>query len=113
MQYCQSKNVHVIAGVATPTEAVLAYQPGAKWLKRFPTQTFGFSHIKALKSVLPHDRHTIPVGGVSPKNVLQWSLSGASALGLGSRLYQSNDSLDVTMGKVIELNKALNMTRKY
>ena len=112
IQYCQSKNLHVIAGVATPTEAVLAYQAGARWLKLFPAQTFGFSHIKALKSVLPHDIHIIPVGGVSPKNVLQWLSSGASALGLGSSLYQSNDSLDVAMGKVIKLNKALNMTQK-
>ncbi|MBA6291108.1 2-dehydro-3-deoxy-6-phosphogalactonate aldolase [Colwellia sp. MB3u-70] len=110
IQYCQSKNLHVIAGVATPTEAILAYQAGARWLKLFPAQTYGFSHVKALKSVLPNDVHIIPVGGVSQSNVLQWLSSGASALGFGSSLYQSNDSLDETMAKVIKLNKVLNIT---
>jgi len=107
LQYCQSKNLHVIAGVATPTEAVIAYQAGAKWLKLFPAQTYRFDHVTALKSVLPKDAHVIPVGGVSKGNALQWLSSGASALGLGNSLYQKNDSLDEVNGKVIDLNKAL------
>jgi 2-dehydro-3-deoxyphosphogalactonate aldolase len=109
IQYCLSKDLHVIAGVATPTEAVIAYQAGARWLKLFPAQTYGFSHIKALKSVLPKDAYIIPVGGVSQHNALQWLSSGASALGLGSSLYQKNDALDVVIDKIIDLNKALNI----
>jgi 2-dehydro-3-deoxyphosphogalactonate aldolase len=109
IQYCQSKNLHVIAGVATPTEAVIAYQAGAKWLKLFPAQTYGFDHVTALKSVLPDDAYIIPVGGVYQGNALKWLSSGASALGLGNSLYQKNDSLDEVTGKVIDLNKALNI----
>ena len=109
LQYCQSKNLHVIAGVATPTEAVIAYQAGAKWLKLFPAQTYGFDHVTALKSVLPKDTYIIPVGGVSQHNALLWQSSGASALGIGNSLYQKNDSIDEVTAKVIDLNKALNI----
>ena len=109
IKYCQSKKLQVVAGIATPTEAFLAYQAGAKWLKLFPAQTYGFSHVKALKSVLPNDAHIIPVGGVSHNNALQWLSSGASALGLGNSLYQSNDTLEFLMSKVIKLNETLNI----
>jgi 2-dehydro-3-deoxyphosphogalactonate aldolase len=109
IQYCQSKDLHVIAGVATPTEAVIAYQAGAKWLKLFPAQTYGLSHVEALKSVLPTDTYIIPVGGVSQHNALLWQSSGASALGIGNSLYQKNDSIDEVTAKVIDLNKALNI----
>jgi 2-dehydro-3-deoxyphosphogalactonate aldolase len=106
--YCQSKELQVVAGIATPTEAFKAYQAGARWLKLFPAQTYGFSHLKALKSVLPNDAHIIPVGGVSHNNAQQWLSSGASALGLGGCLYQRNDSLELLMDKVITLNSVLN-----
>jgi 2-dehydro-3-deoxyphosphogalactonate aldolase len=109
ISYCLSKKLQVIPGIATATEAFKAYQAGARWLKLFPALTYGFSHLKALKSVLPNDAHIIPVGGVSHLNAQQWLSSGASALGLGNSLYQSNDSLEMAISKVMTLNKALNM----
>ena len=59
IKYCLSADLHAVAGIATPTEAFLAYQAGAKWLKLFPAQTYGYSHVKALTSVLPNDAHII------------------------------------------------------
>ncbi len=109
IKYCLSANLHAVAGIATPTEAFAAYQTGARWLKLFPAQTYGYSHVKALTSVLPNDAHIIPVGGVSHNNALQWLSSGASALGLGNSLYQSNDTLEFLMSKVIKLNETLNI----
>lgn len=107
IEYCILKNLHVIPGIATATEAFSAYHAGARWLKLFPAQTYGFSHIKALKSVLPNDVHIIPVGGVSNTNVLQWLASDASALGIGNSLYQRNDIPAVVKNKVILLNEIL------
>ena len=107
IQYCLLNNIHVIPGIATATEAFSAYHAGARWLKLFPAQTYGFSHIKALKSVLPNDVHIIPVGGVSNTNVLQWLASDASALGIGNSLYQRNDIPAVVKNKVILLNEIL------
>ena len=92
IEQCHLLNLHVVTGIATPTEAFTAYQAGARWLKLFPAQTYGFSHINALKSVLPNDAHIISVGGVSQKNALQWISSGASALGIGNSLYQPKDT---------------------
>jgi len=109
IKYCQSKKLLVVAGIATPTEAFLAYQAGARWLKLFPAQTYGFTHLSALKSVLPNDVHIIPVGGVSHNNVQQWLSSGASALGLGTSLYKSDDSLKLLKNKVTRLNEALDI----
>lgn len=107
IQYCLLENIHVIPGIATATEAFSAYHAGARWLKLFPAQTYGVSHLKALKSVLPNDVHIIPVGGVSNSNMLQWLASDASAIGIGNSLYQRNDPLAVVKNKVILLNEIL------
>jgi len=108
IDYCLSANLHVVAGISTPTEAFLAYQAGARWLKLFPAQTYGHSHVKALKSVLPNDANIIAVGGVSQNNAQQWLSCGARALGVGNSLYQSKDSIEMVMHKAIKLNQTLN-----
>ena len=107
IEYSLAENLQVVAGVATPTEAFNAYHAGAKWLKLFPAQTYGYSHVKALMSVLPNDANIIAVGGVSSKNSEQWLTAGASALGIGNSLYQSQDTIDVVRNKVIALNETL------
>ncbi|MDO7084798.1 2-dehydro-3-deoxy-6-phosphogalactonate aldolase [Pseudocolwellia sp. AS88] len=109
INYCLANNLDVIPGIATPTEAFLAYQAGARWLKLFPAETYGCAHLKALKSVLPRDAHIIPVGGISQKNASQWLSFNAIAVGIGNSLYQSNDSVDTVTAKVIQLNKVLNI----
>jgi len=111
IKYCKLKNLHVIPGIATATEALSAYQAGARWLKLFPAQTYGFMHIKALKSILPDDVHIIPVGGVSQSNALQWLASDASAIGIGNSLYQRNDTLNMVKNKVTLLNNTLSKTK--
>ncbi|TWX72457.1 2-dehydro-3-deoxy-6-phosphogalactonate aldolase [Colwellia sp. C1TZA3] len=108
IEYCTVNNLYVVPGIATATEALSAYKAGARWLKIFPAQTYGFTHIRALKSVLPNDVHIIPVGGVSQSNALQWLTSDASALGIGNSLYQRNDTLDMVKNKAILLNDTLN-----
>ena len=110
IELCHLLNLHVVTGVATPTEAFTAYQAGAKWLKLFPASTYGINHMKALKSVLPKDVEIIAVGGISEENSQQWLTSGASALGIGNSLYKKGDSLAIINKKMTLFNKMLKHT---
>jgi len=85
-----------IAGFFTPTEAFLAADAGADYLKCFPAGALGVGYIKDLKAVM--NKPLIAVGGVKLENV-QLYLAVVAGVGIGSNLY----SLKKT---VIELKHA-------
>src|SRR5581483_1876361 len=58
----------VMLGAYTPTEAQLAYEAGADFIKIFPADTLGPGFIKSLRAPLPHLR-IVPTGGVDVHNV--------------------------------------------
>jgi 2-dehydro-3-deoxyphosphogluconate aldolase/(4S)-4-hydroxy-2-oxoglutarate aldolase len=75
----------VMLGAYTPTEAQLAYEAGADFIKIFPADTLGPGYIKALRAPLPH-LHIVPTGGVDVQNVADFLKAGCAALGVGSSL---------------------------
>lgn len=75
----------VCLGAYTPTEAQLAHEAGADFVKIFPADGLGPNYIKNLKAPLPHLK-IIPTGGVTPQNVGDWLRAGATAVGVGSAL---------------------------
>ncbi|MDP5007610.1 MAG: 2-dehydro-3-deoxy-6-phosphogalactonate aldolase, partial [Glaciimonas sp.] len=75
-------------GVATLTEAFAALDAGADVLKMFPAEQLGPHVVKAWRAVLPKDVALIPVGGITPENMAQFSAAGANGFGLGSALYK-------------------------
>ncbi|MFM2081523.1 MAG: bifunctional 4-hydroxy-2-oxoglutarate aldolase/2-dehydro-3-deoxy-phosphogluconate aldolase [Verrucomicrobiota bacterium] len=75
----------VALGAYTPTEAQLAHEAGADFVKIFPADGLGPNYIKNLKAPLPHLR-IVPTGGVTPQNVGDWIRAGATAVGVGSAL---------------------------
>ena len=75
----------VMLGAYTPTEAQLAYEAGADFIKIFPADTLGPGYIKALRAPLPHLR-IVPTGGVDVQNVADFLKAGCAALGVGSSL---------------------------
>jgi 2-dehydro-3-deoxyphosphogalactonate aldolase len=77
-----------LPGFATATEAFIALNSGARYLKLFPASTYGPAHLKALGAVLPSEACVIPVGGVGPSQMAQWWQAGARAFGVGSELYK-------------------------
>ena len=85
----------IMPGVATPTEAFRAVDLGASLLKLFPASTFGPTHLRALKSVLPGQIRMLAVGGVGPANFAEWVNAGAVGFGIGSELYKAGDSAEV------------------
>jgi len=75
----------IMLGAYTPTEAQLAHEAGADFVKLFPADTLGPGYIKALRAPLPHLR-VVPTGGVDVHNVADFLKAGCAALGVGSSL---------------------------
>ena len=75
----------VMLGAYTPTEAQLAHEAGADFIKIFPADKLGPSYIKALRAPLPHLR-IVPTGGVDLTTAAEFLKAGCAALGVGSSL---------------------------
>ena len=75
----------IMLGAYTPTEAQLAHEAGADFVKLFPADSVGPSYVKALRAPLPHLR-IVPTGGVDVHNVADFLKAGCAALGVGSSL---------------------------
>lgn len=80
-------NLLWIPGCLTATEIILADELGAQLIKLFPGSLLGPSYLTAMKEIFP-DLLFIPTGGVetTEENLTDWFKSGASAVGLGSKL---------------------------
>lgn len=78
-------DVPLIPGVFTPTEALTAYEYGAKMVKIFPIRKLGPAFLTDLKGPLPFIQ-TMAVGGISLENAKDYLEAGATSLGVGSSL---------------------------
>lgn len=90
---CLTYNVFPVPGVFTPTEALSAWQAGARLIKIFPAGCVGPSYIKGIKGPLPQ-LELLPVGGVTIENAAAYIKAGASAIGIGSCLVSSKNAGD-------------------
>jgi 2-dehydro-3-deoxyphosphogalactonate aldolase len=81
-------NMVPLPGVFTPTEAFAAIRAGATHLKLFPAEAASPAVVKAWKAVLPKHIKIYAVGGVTPDNMSDWLLAGASGFGIGSSIYK-------------------------
>jgi 2-dehydro-3-deoxyphosphogalactonate aldolase len=91
------KNLRVMPGIATATEAFAAIKAGATELKLFPASTYGSGHLRALKSVLPKHVKVYPVGGIGSQDIGEWLVSGADGFGFGGELFKPAYTLaDIT-----------------
>jgi 2-dehydro-3-deoxyphosphogluconate aldolase/(4S)-4-hydroxy-2-oxoglutarate aldolase len=75
----------IMLGAYTPTEAQVAHEAGADFVKLFPADNLGSGYITALRAPLPHLR-LVPTGGVDLHNVADFLKAGCAALGVGSSL---------------------------
>jgi 2-dehydro-3-deoxyphosphogluconate aldolase/(4S)-4-hydroxy-2-oxoglutarate aldolase len=75
----------VMLGAYTPTEAQLAHELGADFVKIFPADGLGPNYIKALRAPLPHLR-IVPTGGVDLNTIGDYLRAGCPAVGAGSSL---------------------------
>jgi len=79
----------VMPGFATATEAFAALGAGAGMLKLFPAASYGPTHLKALRDVLPAAVSVFAVGGVGAANLAPWRMAGCAGLGVGGDLYRA------------------------
>ncbi len=75
----------IASGAFTPTEALLAHESGADFIKLFPADHAGPEYIKNILAPLPMLQF-IPTGGVNVKNAATWIDAGCVAVGAGSAL---------------------------
>src|SRR3989475_589563 len=79
----------IMLGAYTPTEAQLAHEAGADFIKIFPADGLGPNYIRALRAPLPHLR-IIPTGIGKPEQVAEFLKAGCEAVGLGSLLVKQS-----------------------
>lgn len=85
VQITHAANGAIIMGAYTPTEAQLANEAGADFVKLFPADGLGVPYIKALRAPLPHLK-IVPTGGVDQNNIAEFFKAGCPAVGVGSSL---------------------------
>jgi len=96
-------------GFATPSEAFAAVKAGARALKLYPASSFGPSHIKAVKDVLPKDILVYAVGGVGSANLEPWLTAGVAGIGVGGELYRPGHTPDEVGRRAAALIAAWNV----
>ena len=80
-----ANNLLVAPGVATPSEAVSAWEMGVKLLKLFPIGALGIDYFKAMFGPLGHMTFMCN-GAMTDQNAREFLLSGAVACGMGGWL---------------------------
>jgi 2-dehydro-3-deoxyphosphogluconate aldolase/(4S)-4-hydroxy-2-oxoglutarate aldolase len=83
--FCRAQGVPMVAGCASPTEALAAHRVGADFIKVFPAARFSLPHIAAMLEELPQ-LNVVPTGGVTPENLAGFFEAGCRAVAAGSNL---------------------------
>ena len=99
-------------GWATVTEALVAYQAGARYLKLFPAATYGPEHVKGASAVLPTDCKVLAVGGVGANSAAAWLSAGVDGFGIGSELYKPGDSAEQVHQRAVAVVAAFKTARE-
>lgn len=107
------KGLMPMPGIATPSEAFSALECGATHLKVFPANALGYEFVKAIKAVLPSAAHLFAVGQIDMHNITRWLAAGCTGVGIGSQLYNSNDTDDQWREKCRHLNTFLTSNKPW
>ncbi len=82
---CVEKGLVAMPGALTPSEAVTAWEAGAKFVKLFPAGMLGTGYVKAVRAPLAHIPF-LAVGGISSENVADFMRAGCVGAGVGGNL---------------------------
>lgn len=82
---CVAHGLVVMPGALTPSEAVAAWEAGARFVKIFPAGSLGPGYVKAVRAPLAHIP-MLAVGGISPDNVADFMRAGCVGAGVGGNL---------------------------
>lgn len=97
----------MLPGVATPTEAVAAFESGCRLLKLFPAAALGANFLRLIRDPLP-DIQFMATGGIDNDNMVDFFRAGAVAVGLGSSLVGKHDeSIDAIRLRAADVMRRL------
>ena len=82
---CVGRGLVAMPGALTPSEAAVAWEAGAQFVKLFPACTLGPAYVKAVRAPLAHIPF-LAVGGISPENVADFMKAGCVGAGVGGNL---------------------------
>lgn len=82
---CVADSLIAMPGALTPTEAVMAHNAGAQYVKIFPAGSLGPEYVKAIMAPLSHIKF-LAVGGISPANIADYIKAGCVGAGVGGNL---------------------------
>jgi len=86
IEECIEQEIPVFPGAFTATEIYQAWKAGASMVKVFPAGSVGPNYIKDIKGPLSQVK-LMPTGGVDLSNILDFFKAGASAAGIGGKLF--------------------------
>lgn len=95
IRHAVERGLQVVAGFATASEAFAALDAGAQMLKLFPASSYGPSHVRALRAVLP-PVSLFAVGGISVDLLPAFLAAGCNGAGIGGELYRPGQPPDLT-----------------
>ncbi len=104
LRICQRYSVLAVPGVMTPTEAIQAWEQGARIVKIFPAGNLGPSYIKQLLGPL-NQLSIMVVGGVTDTNLASFLENGAVCAGIGSDLVNKSDLEEGKYDELVEKAK--------
>jgi 2-dehydro-3-deoxyphosphogalactonate aldolase len=94
-------DMQAMPGCATPGEAFIAIEAGARQLKLFPASFFGPDYVRALKTVLPTSVALFAVGGVTPETLPRYLAAGCAGAGIGGELYRAGQPAEQTQRQAL------------
>lgn len=83
---CIKRDIPIIPGAFSPTEIYKASAMGASLIKLFPATSLGVQYVKDIKAVL-NNVALMPTGGIDHKNITTFFQAGATAVGIGNKLF--------------------------
>jgi 2-dehydro-3-deoxyphosphogluconate aldolase/(4S)-4-hydroxy-2-oxoglutarate aldolase len=84
----QRRDVLLVPGIFTATEAQTAFVAGCEVVKLFPADALGPRYLKALRAPLDHIDF-VPSGGIDHTTIGEFHRAGAVAYGVGSALIRA------------------------
>jgi 2-dehydro-3-deoxyphosphogluconate aldolase/(4S)-4-hydroxy-2-oxoglutarate aldolase len=87
LDYCVKNKIPVFPGAFTPQEIYKAWAAGATMVKVFPAKFLGPAYFREIRGPFK-TIELLACGGVTPENLSDYFLSGASAVSFGASVFR-------------------------